>query len=237
MTLKNTIRGAMNRMGFDVIRINKSPRRTLLGMAGFDFGTVIDVGANRGQFAREISAFFPNAHIYSFEPLEGPYRELSDWATRQNGRVRCFQTALGESTGEVEMHQHDDHSPSSSLLAATDTCHELYPQTRSKHITKIQITTMDNALGEKLSEMPRSILLKLDVQGFEDRVLRGGLQILSQCQVVLLEVGVQSLYQAQANFRVITNLLYDAGFEYAGNLDQAYSQDGRVVFLDAVFAR
>jgi hypothetical protein len=32
-------------------------------------------------------------------------------------------------------------------------------------------------------------------------------------------------------------LLYDAGFTYAGNLDQAFGEDGRVVFLDAVFLR
>ena len=237
MPITSTIRSAFNQLGFDLVRLNKSPRKTLLGMTGFNFQSVIDVGANRGQFAREISAFFPKAQIYCFEPLDAPYRELVNWAEQQGRRVRCFNTALGETEGEEAMHQHDDHSPSSSLLAATDTCHELYPQTRAEHLTTIQITTMDRALGATLPDMPRDILLKLDVQGFEDRVLRGGSQVLSQCRAVVLEVSVQPLYQAQANFRVITGLLYDAGFHYAGNMDQAYSQDGRVVFLDAVFLR
>jgi FkbM family methyltransferase len=237
MTFKNTIRSAVNRMGFDLVRLTHSPRKSLLGMTGFNFRSVIDVGANRGQFAREISVFFPQANIYCFEPLDGPYTELTEWAAQQGGRVHCFKTALGESRGEIAMHQHDDHSPSSSLLAATDTCHTLYPQTSAEHLTTVQITSMDDALGEIWPHMPRDILLKLDVQGFEDRVLRGGPQVLSQCKVVVLEVSVQPLYLAQANFQVITNLLYDAGFEYAGNLDQHYGGDGRVVFLDAVFVR
>ena len=237
MNVKAIIRLAMNRVGFDLVRIHRSPKHTLLGMAGFNFQTVIDVGANKGQFAKEISAFFPGAHLYCFEPLEGPFRVLSTWAESQGGRVHCFNTALGETQGEVEMHQHDDHSPSSSLLATTENCHELYPQTRAKHTTTIRITTMDEALGDVLANMPRDILLKLDVQGFEDRVLRGGRQVLTQCRAVVLEVCVEPLYQAQANFQSITNLLYDAGFTYAGNLDQAFGEDGRVVFLDAVFLR
>jgi FkbM family methyltransferase len=237
MNFKNTIRSAVNRIGFDLVRLSQSPRKTLLGMTDLNFRSVIDVGANSGQFAREISAFFPHAHIYCFEPLDEPYRELNEWAAHQGGRVHCFKTALGESRGEIAMHQHDNHSPSSSLLAATSTCHELYPQTRAEHLTTIQMTTMDHALGEILAHMPRDTLLKLDVQGFEDRVLRGGPQVLSQCKVVVLEVSVKPLYQAQANFRVLTDMLYDAGFQYAGNLDQAYGKDGRVVFLDAVFVR
>ncbi len=237
MKLKNTIRSAVNHMGFDLIRVNNSPRKTLLGMINFNFATVIDVGANRGQFAKEISAFFPKAKVYCFEPLEEPYQELSEWAEKQNGRVRCYKTALGETIGEFAMRHHEEHSPSSSLLAATDICHELYPQTRSEHTTMIQVTTMDHALGDELQKMPRQILLKLDVQGFEDRVLRGGLNILPHCQAVVVEVNVQPLYKAQADFRVITNLLYDAGFQYAGNLQQAYGQNGKAIFLDAVFSR
>jgi FkbM family methyltransferase len=237
MKLKNAIRDVVNRTGFDLVRLNKSPKKTLLGMAGYNFRTVIDVGANKGQFAKEISKFFPQAKLYCFEPLDAPFRTLSEWASQQGKRVQCYNTALGESKGEVTMHQHEDHSPSSSLLATTDTCHALYPQTRAEHLTTIQITTMDEALAEALPGMPRDILIKLDVQGFEDRVLLGGRHVLSQCRAVILEVCVEPLYQSQANFQIINNLLYEAGFKYAGNLDQAFGADGRVVFLDAVFVR
>lgn len=238
MTLKNTLRRGVNRLGFDVIRLQRSPKRTLLGLTGLDIGTIIDVGANQGQFAQMIVEFFPRAELYCFEPLEEPFGKLSAWAQTQSGRVHCFQLALGEQEGEMEMHLHEQHTPSSSLLASTDTCHRLYPQTQTERMARIRLSTLDRALEDTLDHLPREILLKLDVQGFEDRVLRGGqVRVLSQCRAVVLEVCLDPLYEGQADFHGLAQLLHEAGFRYAGNVDQAYGENGRVVFLDAVFVK
>lgn len=194
MSLKETLRSGLNRAGFDVIRLYRSPKRTLLGLSGLGIGAIIDVGANRGQFARFISGFFPRAQLYCFEPLPDPFGQLCAWARTQNGRVHCFQVALGDQEGQVEMHLHEQHTPSSSLLTATDTCHRLYPQTRAE-------------------------------------------RVLSKCKAVVLEVSVEPLYEGQADFFGLAGLLQKCGFRYAGNLDQSYGEDERVVFLDAVFVR
>lgn len=237
MGLKNKIRKGVNLLGFDLIRLHRAPKRTLLGLSRLNIGTIIDVGANEGQFARMVSGIFPKAELYCFEPLEDPFRKLSAWAQSQNGRVRCFQLALGDQEGEAEMHLHEQHTPSSSLLASTAVCHRLYPQTRAESITRVRVSTLDEALKDALGRMPRELLLKLDVQGFEDRVLRGGGRTLSQCRAVLLEVCLDPLYEGQADFFALAQLLHAAGFRYAGNFDQAYGEDGRVVYLDALFVR
>jgi FkbM family methyltransferase len=236
-SLKKVLRRAINSLDLDIVRVHRSPKRTLLGMKNFNIRTVIDVGANQGQFARMISSFFPDAGLYCFEPLACPFRVLSAWAQTQGGRVRCFQMALGDVQGEVEMHLHMDHTPSSSFLEATERCHELYPQTQREKITKVYMTTLDEALKGELERMPRDILLKLDVQGFEDRVLLGGQGVLAASRACILEVNLAPLYDGQATFLQLTQILYEAGLRYAGNLDQAYEQNGRVVFLDAVFVR
>jgi FkbM family methyltransferase len=237
MSLKNALRSGVNRLGFDVIRLQRSPKRTLLGLTGLDIGTIIDVGANQGQFARMISSFFPRAELFCFEPLEEPFRKLSVWAQTQNGRVRCFQLALGDQEGEAQMHLHEQHTPSSSLLASTATYHRLYPQTRVERMTRIRVSTLDRVFEDALDHLPREILLKLDVQGFEDRVLRGAGRMLALCKAVVLEVCLDPLYEGQADFSGLVQLLHEVGFRYAGNLDQAYGEDGRVLFLDAVFVR
>lgn len=237
MHLKNAFRTALNRLGFDVIHFRQSPKRTLLGLVDVDIGTIIDVGANEGQFARMISTSFPQAKLYCFEPLSEPFRQLYAWAQTQNGRVKCSQIALGEQEGEIEINHHEHHTPSSSFLRATETCHELYPQTKAKNLTRVKVSTLDTALGDVLDKNPLKILLKLDVQGFEDRVLRGGRRLLHQCLAVVLEVCIADLYEGQANFLTLIQLLNESGFHYAGNLDQAYGNDGRVLFLDAVFVR
>lgn len=76
-SFKKLIKAVFDQAGFDVIRRRDSPRRTLLGLPTRQIRTVIDVGANTGQFAKEISRFFPNAKVYpclshSVNSLSGP---------------------------------------------------------------------------------------------------------------------------------------------------------------------
>lgn len=216
--MKDAVRRGINRLGFDVVRLHRSPKRTLLGLAALNIRTVIDVGANEGQFARMVSGFFPQAKLFCFEPLEEPFRKLSVWAQTQGSRVHCFQTALGDEEGEVEMHLHTQHTPSSSLLPATEVCRRLYPQTKAERTVRVSMSMLDRVLEGALDHMARDILLKLDVQGFEDRVLRGASRTLAASRAVLLEISVEPLYEGQADFHGLADLLYEAGFCYAGNL-------------------
>lgn len=64
-----------------------------------------------------------------------------------------------------------------------------------------------------------------------------GERVLSRCRAVVLEVCVDPLYEGLADFHGLAQLLHEAGFRYAGNLDQAYGEEGRVVYLDAMFVR
>jgi len=237
MTIKNQLRKLANVFGIDVLRLHQSPQQTLLGLRSLPIGTVIDCGANVGQFGRAISNVFPAARLYCFEPLEAPYNQLAVWAKTQQGRVQCFNLALGDEEGEIEMHRHDGHSPSSSLLASTAHGNEIYPQTTAESFVKVHLTTLDKALERHLADMPKDILLKLDVQGFEDRVLRGATRVLSECVACVLEVCLDPLYEGQADFFDLSCLLNDAGYRYAGNLEQVYADDGRVIYLDAVFLK
>lgn len=237
MAIINILRRLVNKFGFDVIHYHKSPERTLLGLTELNIRTVIDVGANEGQFARKISSFIPEANLYCFEPLAEPFSKLSAWAQTQGERVECFQLALGNQEGVMEMYLHEQHTPSSSLLKATNLCHNQYPQTRNKHLEPIKMSTLDVTLSERLNSSYGEIFLKLDVQGFEDRVLRGGRQVLDKCKVVLLEASIDQLYEEQADFYSLVQILHDAGYHYGGNLNQTYGKDGRVVFVDAIFLR
>lgn len=134
------------------------------------------------------------------------------------------------------MHHHHGHTPSSSLLS-TAHCHQLYPQTSSESISKVRLTTLDKALQSYLPNMLSNILLKLDVQGFEDRVLRGSKNVLDVCSACVLEVSIDPLYEGQADFFELARSIKESGFRYGGNLDQVYGEDGRVIYLDAVFLR
>ncbi len=130
MVLKKLAKHAAKAFGLDVVRLSHAPRHTLLGIRSWPIRTVIDVGANTGQFARYIRGMFPEARLYCFEPLPGPYLELRSWAEQcgQNA-VITFNTALGDREGTTEMLFHVDHRPASSILPSTDLCVESYPLT------------------------------------------------------------------------------------------------------------
>ncbi len=231
------VKSLANRCGFDVCRVTNKPLLTLCGLRERSVSTVIDIGANSGQFSRYISGFFPEAEIYCFEPLSEPFAKLKSWAECRAGNTHLFNLALGETTGMVEMNCHTEHSPSSSILSTTELTGRHYPQTREQSRIRVDMDTLDNVLGEALAAMESEILIKLDVQGYEDRVLRGAKRVLAKADICIIEVSLDLLYSAQAGFLDIANQLYAAGFQYAGNLDQSYASDGHILFLDAIFKK
>lgn len=230
--IKSTLRIA----GLDVIRLNQSPHHTLLGLKGRPIRTVIDIGANQGQFATQIINVFPNAELYCFEPLAEPFAELERWARQQRpGRITAHNVALGEKDEDRTMFLHTAHSPSSSLLQSTEACSQLYPQTQAQASVKIKLKTLDGILGE--AALKPDILIKLDTQGYEKQVINGGVNVFRRATACIVEVNLFRLYEDQPSFTEIVSLLDQLGFRYAGNLEQTYDKQGQVVFIDAVFVK
>ena len=229
------LKGLFNLTGLEVTRASRNPIRTLLGLNQLPIRSVIDVGANTGQFARHISQFFPQARLYCFEPLAEPFAELQRWAATQSDRVRAFNVALGAEAGEAQMFRHVEHSASSSLLATTEVCNQLYPQTRAQDIVPVKLTTLDAALGGET--LQPEILVKLDTQGYERQVIRGATETFKQARAVIVEANLYRLYDHQPSFIELAVMLDELGFRYAGNLEQTCSPTGEVVYVDAVFLK
>lgn len=234
-SLAAMLKSAFGTVGLELSRVSRNPSRTLLGIRHLPIQTIIDIGANTGQFAAHISRIFPQAKLFCFEPLAEPFDELRQWAKTQSGRVKVFNTALGAETGEAAMFRHVEHTASSSLLATTAVCNQLYPQTQAQDSVTIQLTTLDAALdGQTL--LPE-ILLKLDTQGYERQVIQGAENTLQKTRAVIIEINLFKLYDQQPSFIELVGMLDAFGFRYAGNLEQTCSPTGEVVYVDAVFLK
>ena len=220
-------------------RIKLAVRRSAnaLGLRSMGIRTVIDVGANTGQFARYIRSVLPEAKVICFEPLPGPFEDLKTWAMDHKGGVTALNIALGENEGVVEMFQHTDHSPSSSLLHSTPVSHSYYPFTEREAPVTVRLSSLDKALAESGIAIDPEVLIKLDVQGYEDRVIKGALQTLRSAKACLTEIDFDTLYDGQCTFRDVWKLLDDLGYRYVGNFEQTYAADGHVIFADALFVR
>jgi FkbM family methyltransferase len=237
-TAQRIVKKIFARFGMKVVRLSKSPMETLLGLKSIPIGSFIDIGANEGSFSQLMVDFFPQASIYCFEPLPEVFEKLRLWAEQyKNKQIVLFNVALGDKKETVDMFHHIKHNSSSSLLASTDHCKTIYPFTDQQVRVPVPVDTLDYIMRDESIILPTEILIKMDVQGYEDRVIRGGQGIFSKAKVVILEVCLDHLYEHQASFKDIVMMLDDFGFNYAGNLEQNYDNDGHVIFLDAVFVK
>ena len=235
--LRNALSDALRPAGFDLIRRYRVPRTTFLGLRRFAINTIVDVGANRGQFAEEALEFFPRAHVISFEPQPLAFQALADRATSGRGHITPVNLALGDTEGVARMQLHVDWDFSSSLLPTTSLAHQLYPYQQQQQTLDVRLTTLDRFFEESALRLEPDILVKIDAQGYDDRVIRGGRSVFARARACIVEINLDRLYEQQGSFKDIFGLLDGLGYDYVGNLDQTYATDGHVVFIDAVFVR
>jgi FkbM family methyltransferase len=228
--MKEHLKRFVNLFGYDIIDSRNSPRKNLLGLREYCFQTIIDVGANIGQFAQYISTVFPGVNIYSFEPLKDPYKILKEWVNNQsNENIKCFNVALGEREGDVTIFKD----------IADTTCSSMLESCTTKEIEPIQVTmtTLDKIVKKLSLPIIPELLIKLDVEGYEDKVIREGKETFRKARAAILEIQIDHILEGQAQFRDILQLMEDLGFRYAGNLSQWYAADGHVAYVNALFLK
>lgn len=182
--------GLHGNLRFRVRGVVLTPGRTNLGFAlwldprsrdrDFDIierfvapgSTVVDVGANIGFTAiRAAQLAGPSGEVHAFEPHPKVFRQLEKHC-RMNGclNVRLYNCALGAQEGEawITDHKYDD----TNFL------------TPSGEGIKTRVRTLDTVLGG----VGRVRLLKVDVEGAEYDVIRGGTGLLSRTDIIAFEM-------------------------------------------------
>lgn len=200
---------------------------------GCQFATVIDVGANHGQFALFARHQFPAATVHCFEPLPAPRQRLIRLLAG-DPQVTIQGVALGAEakTATMRVSAKDD---SSSLLSPTDRQVALAPRSETVAVVDVPVETLDAALRDESMISPT--LLKVDVQGFELPVLRGAERVLAQVNEALIEVSFVELYEGQAMAGDVLQLMLGAGFHLAGAYPSAVDSSGIQVQADIHFVR
>ena len=98
------------------------------------------------------------------------------------------------------------------------------------------ITTLDRLLEERKWDPP--FALKIDTEGFEDRVIGGATRLLDQTQFVIAEVSVTRRFEGSYSFADFIALMDSRGFQLIDVLDGAKScRKGSVAFLDLLFCQ
>ena len=205
-------------------------RQKLLGLTNLDIRTVIDVGANKGRAARRFRRLFPEARVHCVEPIPRLCRRLEQWAETQGGAVRVFELALARAPSERPLYVHRRSDILSTLAAPPPGGGAEY-----EPIT-VRVETLDRLVAE-LSLEP-DMLVKLDTEGLDLEVIRGGGETLRRAAAVIVEA---AFYPNPAGggaptFEDIAAALREFGYVYRGNV-RLGCRHGTPMLADVLFAR
>jgi FkbM family methyltransferase len=167
---------------------------------------VIDVGANRGDWAQTFSKFFPGAIIYAIEADTRTFQTLcQNLAVAKPPNIRPFNLAVSNKTGPVTFYS-DENPLLSSILKLPD----LQPRMRTM---EIQAQTLDDFfVGNPLDDLR---LIKIDTEGHDLDVLRGARRVLSlpALEFIILEFGIDPADQRHVHINELIAYLSPLGFQ------------------------
>lgn len=198
-----------------------------------DCRTVADVGANRGQFALVARNLFPEARIFSFEPLHRP-AEVFRRIFGHDQKVLLNQAGISPVGGDVQMHlsRRDD---SSSFLALGEGQTNAFPGTEEVGTERVAAGRLVEYINPSLMQHPA--LLKVDVQGYEKEVLDGSSDLLRQFDFVYVECSFIELYRNQSLVGEVVEYLAKRGLSLAGVYNVFCDRDGKAIQADFLFSR
>lgn len=196
--------------------------------------TVLDIGAHEGKTAVSFLELFPEATIYSFEPIPQCYEKLVE-RTKDYPRCKTFNCAIGEASGTIEFHQ-SNYSPSSSILRMAKSHEQAFPFTEGSVKLNVPVIALDDFLIKE--NIDGHLAMKIDVQGYEWQVLNGAKKALEKVKLLLIETSFIELYESQKLFSDIYSRLINEGFVYAGSFDQLFNpHNGKPIQQDAIFIK
>jgi FkbM family methyltransferase len=239
MSFKRFVRKSIRSAGWDIKRFDplcSEASQLVRQLAVHQIDVVLDVGANTGQFAERLrDAGFPG-RIVSFEPSTAAHLTVRKHAARDANWTIAPRMALGDYDGAITLNL-AGNSASSSVLPMLSAHVTAAPESRYVGSETVDLRTLDSVGGEFVTKAER-VFLKLDVQGFEFKVLQGAGQFLSRVAGIQIELSLVPLYDGEHLFHPMLQDLEARGYDLwsvvPGFVDPATS---RLLQLDAILFR
>ncbi len=227
----------LGQIGYDFLRVSGLDRSTRgtrsfytkLASLGFTPRTILDIGANYGGWSRIVSTVFKDAQFCLIEPQEEMRPFLDNFCARTPDASWVLAGA-GAEKGELILTVWDDLQGSAFLSP------DVQNLTPYKQQRLIPIVTIDSLVANGTISTPD--LIKIDVQGFELDVLRGGIGCLGKTDVFVVETSLFHPLNHRANIYRIIELMEAYGYHIYDFPDLKYrSRDGALGQVDICFIR
>jgi len=181
----------------------------------FEPKSVLDIGANIGQFYNEIKNIFPNAYYYLIEGSENCRSAL------ENLNVEFSISLLSNVEKEVDFYvrKHEPRCTGNSIYREQTS----FFDDDQIVIEKLQTKTLSNLFNNQTFD-----LIKIDVQGSEIDIINGGLEIIKNAKGVILEVSLVEYNQNSPTKDFVYEYMDTLGFtpvELIGNINHPITHE------------
>ena len=207
-----------------------------LASVGFQPSVIYDVGASSCSWClKNAKAAFPEATYHLFEPLAGTLYEaplLKSWLEEMPPSTRLHPFALGDHAGMTKMAITPDPRGSTTLDVGLAAGTVYFPQ-----MIEIAQCTIDELVDSDI--IPPAQLIKIDAQGSELAILRGGAKtIATYAEVLQLECWLYRNYGPNTPLLgEIIEFLDNLGFGILDLIEPERDESGKLYSLDAIFAK
>lgn len=238
MRLGSRANAAARRLGWEVQRFDPqrskhARRQEILRTKHVDL--LLDVGGNVGAWGQLIRRTGYGGRIASFEPVSSAFAKLQQTAATDAG-WECHRLALGDRNGAAEIGV-SENLGSSSFLEIERRHVEASPGAHYVTRESVELARLDSMMP-KLGDPQERIYMKLDVQGYELKVLEGAAATLPRVVAIETEVNLVKLYEGQPSICDLLAALEPIGFELFA-LEPCFvdERSGQMLEVDALLVR
>lgn len=230
------LRRLASRAGLDLHQWSSSievRRSRLLDRLHVD--VMLDVGANTGQYVRDLRWGGYRGRVVSFEPGSLALEGLRQAAGSDPG-WDVVDVAVGATDGEIELAVTQD-SVFSTTKVPTPAMTGATVRTRTASYETVPLRRLDGLVKDLSLEKSR-MALKIDVQGAEEDVLAGAQSSLEQVHFLELELPLVGVYEGEWDLLTALRELSDCGFRLVLTENLMPASDGiEALQINGLFVR
>ena len=196
--------------------------------------TILDIGANIGQYANIMRELGYDGHILSFEPMKKEY-DLLLQNSENDKNWNVFNYGFGDKNEQLSINI-SQNSYSSSLLNLTNS--QLEGDWRSRNIGTEKVSIIDfNSYLENF-DFTNKVALKLDVQGYEFKIIKTIEDKVHLFALIQLEVSLTELYKGETLYFQIDDFLRGKNFVLVSIEPGFYNnQTGQMLQSDFIYIK
>jgi FkbM family methyltransferase len=203
-------------------------------LRAYRIDTVLDVGANEGQFASQVRELGFGGTIHSFEPVRQTFGLLQQKASGDVG-WHCHHLALGRKPGRLTMNL-SEFSSFNSMLPPNDFGAGRFHDQKVVGQEEVEVSTLDAFVAQHVPLGAR-IFLKMDTQGFDLEVFAGGERSLDRVYVLLSELSLMPIYAGMPRYTEALATYEAKGFSVSGFFPVNSNDDLSLIEADCLMVR